>query len=174
MLTSGNWKDTVGVKVLKRGKICPICKTKVGPRTLVCACGHHFLKQIVDTKVTREEKAEQKKIAKEEERKKNQTQEEKNAELSKKILGCRGRIILYPGELCPVKLKNIDMKSVREWRSSVIEAGQTKNVFYAPSAIRYFVREFFPINTPKNQEVNWCLDDIWKEETETYRKLKEE
>ena len=171
MLTFVFPKDMVSAKMVKKGKLCPSCNTKVGARTKICRCGHNFEKIVKTPRETREERREKVKQEKEAEKRANRTKEEKDAELSKKILGCKGRIILYPGEPCPVKLVKTDLKSIRQWRSAVIEYGQQKNVFYAPSAIRYFVRDFFLINTPKNQEANWHLEDILREETEDYKTL---
>lgn len=79
------------------------------------------------------------------------------ASVSAKMCQCRKRVVVTPSGICPHKLTSTEKEDVEAWAEKVMEAGHENGVHYAPSAIRYFVRQFFPMTTPADQGIG-CND----------------
>ena len=127
-------------KITGRGKkTCPKCKSTVGCRKLICDCGHEFIaaeKVSIPVEISFDEKVGS----------------------AFKSLGYSGLMLLTPAGRCPIKVKSID--EIESWFYDVIEAGQSKGLFYTPAAIKYFAAEFFPPHTKEWQIARQAIDDL--------------
>ncbi len=65
-------------------------------------------------------------------------------------------IVYTPCGSCPVKLKKTG--KVGEWAERVIDCGSAEGLFYAPSAIKYFGREFYIYNDEKYKKLCRLVD----------------
>ena len=112
-----------------RRKQCPTCEKYVGCSQSHCACGYEFPLQ--EERMVREEI----------------TKVEVEAQASSNACGWSGRINLTPAGDCAVRLKGSSYEEVKDWATAVVENGHRHGVHYAPSALRYYVRQFIPIFT---------------------------
>jgi len=147
---------------LKKGKKKPTIKTKGGPGLKHCencdqyisigckkcpSCSHKFV------------------IIPKEERVKPPSpltpdEEEAVAFLSAMGGGTRLRqnVILTPSEKCPITLRGTTEDDVWEFCEFLVADGKVMGRFYAPSAIRYFVREKYSVNSKEYKEVVYHID----------------
>lgn len=74
--------------------------------------------------------------------------------------GCHCINIMAPAGDCPAKLSGTDQESVIIWAEKVVEAGHKKGLHFSPSALRYFVRQFYDLETSEHQAVCDCLQFV--------------
>tara|TARA_Y100000034_G_scaffold135296_1_gene206623 strand:- start:8684 stop:9346 length:663 start_codon:yes stop_codon:yes gene_type:complete len=69
-----------------------------------------------------------------------------------------------PAGACPAKLKGTDEADVYEWIVKVLKAKEDHRTEFMPSAVKYFVREFYDILCQKNDDykiVCGHIDSWW-------------
>ena len=136
-------------KIGGRGrKYCPNCKEYVGVRTLECSCGHKFEINHSDKPTT------------------NGSFEEPDVVSDDRYIftmsvGKSGTPILTPSGDAPAKLSGTDRASVFTWCNEVIKASPLGKC-YSIEALKYFVREFYPLSTQENKLVCSTID-LFKE-----------
>ena len=124
-------------------KKCPDCDKFLGRKATECICGHKF------TFEPKEAKKSERFIA--------PCKSELEANQFAQGFGGQGMIVTTPAGACPVKLKDTHHETVGDWCAKVVDAGQQNGKTYAPSALRYFVREFFEYGT---HEYAVCCENI--------------
>lgn len=135
-------------------KYCEACENYVGARCHQCPnCGHEFIKgETIKPPV-------------------QLTPQEEEAREFLSVMGggskLAGNVVLVPSEPCPAKLYGTTEEDVMEFCEFLVAEGKTNNKFYAPSAIRQFVREFHNVNSPEYTEVvnhinNWMTSKGFK------------
>lgn len=112
-------------------KQCVKCLKFVGARNEICACGNTFEKGVT-VKVDRYAE--------------NLTLHP----LAKAYLGDqRCRVVITPAGPCPVKLQGIEQEFIDRWVEELIDLGIRNKQLYSISAMRYYGREFFDIQSPQ-------------------------
>lgn len=116
-------------------KKCPDCDKFIGLKFKECICGHKFDSRCFSTRGTEVE----------------QTftackSEVEGAQFAASY-GRQGMLVTTPAGDCPVKLKDTNYEAVSEWAEKVMNVGQEQGKTYAPSALRYYVRHFYELNT---------------------------
>ena len=71
--------------------------------------------------------------------------------------------IITPAGKCPVALKGIDQESVQKWAQAVIDVGLQSNRQYMPSALQYWVREFYEYGTDDHEQVCQIIDEMFED-----------
>jgi RNA polymerase subunit RPABC4/transcription elongation factor Spt4 len=77
-----------------------------------------------------------------------QIRDDHEAAVSRQICNCRHRVVHSPSGVCPHKLTSPAQEDVEAWAEKVMEWGHNNGVHYAPCALRYFVRQSFPVMKP--------------------------
>ena len=67
--------------------------------------------------------------------------------------------LAIPSGKCPVKLDGEDRKSVRDWMIGVTKA-KPDNVSYLPDVYKYWVRDFYDVNSQENKDIRNMIDTI--------------
>jgi hypothetical protein len=88
------------------------------------------------------------------------TRSDVEASQSAQICGCRCINIIAPAGDCPAKLTSTDQESALVWAEKTIDAGHKKGLHFSPSALRYFVRQFFDLHSDEHQTVCDCLYSV--------------
>lgn len=135
------------------------CGKYVGVRTRECPeCGHKFEKGAPKVKPPVQK-----------------TRDELEAEDFVKSLGGDGQlgsnVVLTPSGKCPVKLASAKDEDVVVWCDALMQHGRSENKLYTPSALRYWVRDFFDANSVQNARVcmlinGWANDQNKETEKE--------
>ena len=81
------------------------------------------------------------------------------ARKSTDLYGWHGKLVTTPSGSCPVKLKDTSEQGVKLWVNEVIVEGHSRNVHYAPSALRYWAAQMFDRSSSEYKEV---CEDIGK------------
>lgn len=124
----------------KRGRRqCIKCFKYVGVRITHCPCGHKFIKG----------------QAKPPEPKPLEYYKAKAVAEALDYSGFQ-YLVYTPNGSCPVKLKKTG--KVGEWAESVIDCGSADNKFYAPSALKYFGREFYKYDDERYKKLCRLID----------------
>lgn len=146
-------------------KKCPACPLYVGVRTATCRCGHEFKKP---PQVAKEDKP-------------PLIKEDKPPEVKpiRSPVTRHGRYVATPSGKCPVRLSSTEREDVELWAHSVVAKGEDEGIYYSPSALKYFVREFYDmykvddqcdrlvIISPDWKKVCGIIDDIFSSEDTT-------
>lgn len=74
--------------------------------------------------------------------------------------------IITPAGKCPVALMGTDRESVEKWAHAVIKVGLQANRQYMPSALQYWVREFYDFGTDDHEQVCQIIDEMFEEKLE--------
>jgi len=134
-------KDTIRTfsKPGGRRKQCPECERYLSKLARECACGHEFdVQQIEQATKNKWDRL---------------TQIDVEAVVSARHYEWSGGTTLIPAGKCPVRLSGTEEEEVIAWCARLIEIGHEKGTHYAPSALRYFVREFFDFGTEEHDLV---------------------
>jgi len=127
-------KNSVYDEAGPKRKPC-ICGKFVGSSQPLCgACGHEFPVTIVEEKV-----------------RSNDPIENEGAYSAAKC-NCGNMIVLTPSGVCPVKLRGTSQVEVQDWVDQVIVRGHNDRIHYSTSALRYWLREFFEIDSKEYME----------------------
>ena len=159
--------DTPG----KGRKQCPECQTYVGVRSTICKCGNeNFKKEVIvgDKSITvygepGKGRKQCEKCHKYVGEKQPKSPEYFEAKAIANALGFSGfKYLTYiPSGSCPYKL---DKDKITDWIESVVDVGLADGNFYAPSAIKYFGREFYDIHSDEYnkfcESVNKWANDL--------------
>jgi copper chaperone CopZ len=148
---------------------CPKCLKYVGIRNYKCPnCGNPLptlIKKVPPKKIPpapildeippKEVKVEPKKydVAFDNRQWPIQHRVEVEASQSARVCGCKNVILITPPGGCPHRLGGTDPDTVMEWANKVVEAGHNISRHFAPAALRYFVREFYPVDTIEHGQV---------------------
>lgn len=68
-------------------------------------------------------------------------------------------IVIAPAGDCPHQLKETSLNAVRDWLESMID----EPLIYSPASLRYFIRHFYDIFTPKYRKVMKNLERCFGE-----------
>lgn len=105
------------------------CGKYVGVRTSKCVCGYDFAEGSVKVLAPQD---------------KYQLEAES---LAHKVGIKRQRVVLIGAGKCPVALKGLEPEDIEEWCQLLLNHGRTAGLFYSPSAIRYYLGQFYNVNT---------------------------
>ena len=72
------------------------------------------------------------------------------------------RMIVVPSGKCPFFLEGTDMKSVKEWVNKIC-TNAPDGTNYAPSALRYWIRHSYGVNSTEYQRAANTLDCLLDE-----------
>ena len=70
---------------------------------------------------------------------------------SLQMCGCRCINIMAPAGDCPEKLASTEQEVVIVWAEKVIQAGHKKGLHFAPSALKYFIRQFYDLDSEEHR-----------------------
>ncbi|MCK9459504.1 MAG: hypothetical protein M0R80_07690 [Proteobacteria bacterium] len=73
------------------------------------------------------------------------------ASQSMQMCGCRCINIMAPAGDCPAKLLGTEQETVIIWAEKVIQAGHAKGLHFSPSALKYFVRQFYDLDSEEHR-----------------------
>jgi len=144
--TSSSKKIIVYSSPGPKRKKCPDCERFLRCNATECICGHQFTPKVKKTIVTRQN-----------DRFVAPCKSELEASQFAQSFGGHELIVTTPSGECSVRLNATDYETVSEWCDRVVAVGQQCNRIYAPSALRYFVRDFFPYGT---REYTMCCENI--------------
>jgi hypothetical protein len=75
--------------------------------------------------------------------------------------GCHGLNVMAPAGDCPAKLPDTELASVEGWVNRVIEAGHKRGLHFGPSALKYFVRQFYDLGSDNYHLVCSHVEEIF-------------
>lgn len=105
------------------------CGKFVGVRTHKCVCGYDFSEGSIKILAPQD---------------KDELETEK---LAHKIGINNQKVILIGAGKCPVALNSIEPEKIEEWVQLLITHGRTNGIFFSPLAMRYYVGQFYNVNT---------------------------
>jgi len=70
-----------------------------------------------------------------------------------KSKGLRHRVITTPSGKCPIPLSGVSKEDVDNWVIKLTEYGESHGIRYTQSAIRYYIRQFYPIGSVEYEKV---------------------
>lgn len=148
-------KAPIGDKVGGKGKKqCPACHDYCGVRTQICDCGHQFVKKeveqpkLVPQQVVHVEESEP---------------EPTVVHFDAKRFRCRVSIHTPAGP-CPVRLHGTDRQSVEIWSNQLRERFYRSGEFLKLRAIRYYLYQFYDMQSEDFQMAKQQLLDIYQGE----------
>jgi hypothetical protein len=119
----------------------PTCKKYVGARTPVCVCGFDFANYVKSADQQVELTPEQK----------------RDRRLALKLNFNRFTPVVVPAGKCPISLTDLD-NDIEMFCTLVVEAGRPYRL-YTPSAIKYWLRSFFDVNSAEYTEACTKVED---------------
>lgn len=147
-----------GGKVYDEGgkgrKQCPSCKKYVPGVRKQCVCGHTFVPKTKGPEVPPEPK----------EPREPRATEPRGEPREPSYSDPRLLRVSTPAGACPHKLKSMEWDDVQEWAELVRAAGRETGRFYTVSALIYFVRHTYDINSPEYQTVKGVLLEMYGHE----------
>jgi hypothetical protein len=60
--------------------------------------------------------------------------------------------VIIPAGECPVKLHSTEREEIEIWAHAIVSKGLDQNIRYEPTALRYWVRQFYDMGTPEHNE----------------------
>lgn len=140
----------------KGKKQCPECKIYLGAVSKKCICGYVFVKKtkpIIQTKVVQEKIQEK-------------VQEDNKPETRRNLsymLGCRTNLSTPAGP-CPHKLEGTEPEVIDAWIEKVRADFRKNSKSLAPSALVYFVRQFYEMFSDDYMLVKNYIEESLKDE----------